>query len=90
MATVSAPLPSGKPLSTDAITMSHAYLSRELRRLTRAATFVAVLTSPTVYWWLHYHYHWSVGKSLFVTLALIIVFRGVLEILVRRVGRNRN
>ena len=83
MATVTAPVPG--PVGTAAITESHAYLSRELRRLTRAATIVAVLTSPSVFWWLHHHDGWGVAKALLATLALIICFRGLVELLVRRV-----
>ncbi len=83
MATVTAPLPA--PAGTETITSSHAYLSRELRRLTRAATIVAVITSPSVYFWLHHHDRWGMGKALFATVALIICFRGFVEILVRRV-----
>ena len=43
MATVTAPLQS----TGQALTDSHAVLSKELRRLTRVATFVAILTSPS-------------------------------------------
>src|SRR5579871_5407751 len=83
MATATAPLPGAS--GTEVIAQSHALLSRELRRLTRAATVVALLTSPAVYWWFRHHDGWSFGKSLFVTIVLIVGFRGVVEILVRRV-----
>ncbi len=79
MATVSAPLP-GSPLLTE----GHLSLSRELRRLTRVATVVAVISIPSVFWWLHHHDRWSTGKALFVTLLSILVCRGFLEILIRR------
>ncbi len=45
MATATAPLPG--TAGTEIITQSHALLSRELRRLTRAATIVALMTSPS-------------------------------------------
>ena len=60
-------------------------LSRELRRLTRAATFVALMTSPFVFYWFHHHDGWSAAKSLLVTFIAIVVFRGLVDILVRRV-----
>ncbi len=81
MATVTAPVPA----PTQGLTESHALLSRELRRLTRAATFVAIMTSPVVFFWFHHHDGWSVTKSVFVTFALVVVFRGIVDVLVRRV-----
>ena len=81
MATTSAPVPS----STEILTESHAVLSRELRRLTRAATVVALLTSPFLFYWFYHHEGWTFGKSLLVTAIAIIVFRGLVDILVRRV-----
>ena len=81
MATVTAPLPTG----TDVLTESHALLSRELRRLTRAATFVAIMTSPAAFYWFHHHDGWSLGKSVLVTFVLVVAFRGLVDVLVRRV-----
>jgi ATP-dependent Zn protease len=91
MATVDTPIarPSGlapDPSSiTAGLTESHQRLSNELRRLTRVATFVAILTSPSVYYWFHHHNGWSVGKSLLLTFLAVAVFRGFTDILVRRV-----
>ncbi|HEY2218065.1 MAG TPA: AAA family ATPase [Gaiellaceae bacterium] len=89
MASVPAPLPQPQtgpvPKATDALTESQAILSRELRRLTRFATLVAILTSPSVYYWFHHHNGWSVGKSLIVTILVVIIFRGLVDLLVRRV-----
>src|SRR5689334_7498016 len=89
MASVPAPLPQPQtgpvPKATDALTESQAILSRELRRLTRFATLVAILTSPSVYYWFHHHNGWSVGKSLIVTILVVVIFRGLVDILVRRV-----
>jgi ATP-dependent Zn protease len=81
MATVSAPLQT----TGQALTESHAILSKELRRLTRAATFVAIMTSPVAFYWFHHHNGWSIGKSLLVTFLVIVGFRGLVDILVRRV-----
>src|SRR3954469_16249878 len=89
-ATVDTPLPgpSGigpSPTSiTASLTESHQQLTRELRRLTRVATLVAILTSPSVYYWFHHHNGWSVGKSLIVTVLVVLTFRGRVDLLVRR------
>ena len=89
MASVPAPLPqpssSPVPGRADALTESHAILSKELRRLTRFATLVAILTSPSVYYWFHHHNGWSVGKALLVTFLVVVVFRGMVDLLVRKV-----
>ena len=81
MASVTAPLPT----TGSALTESHAALSRELRRLTRAATFVAIMTSPVAFYWFHHHDGWSLTKSFLVTFGCVIAFRGLTDVLVRRV-----
>jgi ATP-dependent Zn protease len=83
MATVDTPIVDHS-LSSQ-LTESHTQLNHELRRLTRVATFVAILTSPSVYYWFHHHNGWSVGKSLIVTFLAVAAFRGFTDILVRRV-----
>jgi ATP-dependent Zn protease len=59
-------------------------LSRQWRRLTRIATVVAILTSPSVFFWYHRHNGWSTLWSLVATLATVIAFRGFVDIVVRR------
>jgi cell division protease FtsH len=59
-------------------------LAREWRRLGRAATFVAVLTSPAVFAYLHVREGWSVGGSLLVTLLAIAAFRGLIDLVAHR------
>jgi ATP-dependent Zn protease len=81
MASVPAPVPT----SNQVLTESHAVLSKELRRLTRAATFVALMTAPFAFIYFHHHDGWSIGKSLFVTFLCIVGFRGLTDVLVRRV-----
>jgi cell division protease FtsH len=71
--------------SPGSLTESHTILSKELRRLTRVATLAALLTSPTVYYWFHHHNGWAVWKSIVATAAVVIVFRGLVDILVRSV-----
>ncbi len=89
MASVPAPLPQPTtlpvPKATDALTESQAVLSHELRRMTRFATLVAILTSPSVFYWFHHHDGWSVGKSIFVTFLVVVIFRGLVDLLVRKV-----
>jgi ATP-dependent Zn protease len=59
-------------------------LQREWRRLTRAATFVAVLTSPAVFAWLYGVNDWPLGWSLLATFFLVIAFRGFIDVLAHR------
>ncbi len=62
--------------------------SRELhtqwRRLARAATAVAVLTSPVVFVWLHNAVGWSVLWSVIATILVVAAYRGLVEVLLRR------
>ena len=62
--------------------------SRELtdqwRALRRAATAVALLSSPALFLWLHKHEGWSVGWSLLATALAVFAFRGGLDLLFRR------
>ena len=61
---------------------------RELRRrwrgLTRAATLVAVLTAPAAFVWLYDHEGWSFGWAVAATVGLVILFRGLIDVLFRR------
>jgi ATP-dependent Zn protease len=63
-------------------------VSRELasgwRRLTRAATFVALLTSPALVAFFIRQDHWPLWKALVVTLLIVIGFRGLVDLLFRR------
>jgi ATP-dependent Zn protease len=59
-------------------------LAREWRRLSRAATFVALLTSPVLFSLLYYADGWSFIGSLVVTLLGVMVFRGLIDILAHR------
>ena len=78
MATESAPLVR--------LTSSHESeeLARGWRRLTRAATFVALLTSPAVFLWFYKQSGWSLGWSLLATFLLVIAFRGLVDVGLRR------
>jgi len=63
-------------------------VSRELasgwRRLTRAATFVALLTSPALVAFFMRQDHWPLWKALVVTLLIVVGFRGLVDLLFRR------
>jgi cell division protease FtsH len=59
-------------------------LQTEWRRLTRAATFVAVLTSPAVFAWLYGVNDWPLLWALVVTFVLVIAFRGFIDVLAHR------
>ena len=43
------------------------------------------MTSPAVFFWFHDHDGWGVFKSIAVTAALVVVFRGMTDLLVRRI-----
>jgi ATP-dependent Zn protease len=59
-------------------------LTDQWRVLTRAATFVALLTSPAAFTWFHNREGWSIWWSLAATVLLVVVFRGLVDIIVRR------
>jgi ATP-dependent Zn protease len=59
-------------------------LADQWRRLARAATFVAVLTSPAVFVWCREVQDWSVVVSLVVTFLAVIAFRGMVDLVFRR------
>jgi len=59
-------------------------LASQWRRLTRAATAVALLTAPAVVVWLNQTQGWSWFWSILAALALVVCFRGVIDILFHR------
>jgi ATP-dependent Zn protease len=59
-------------------------LATQWRQLTRAATVVALLTSPAAFVWLHSEQGLSVGWALLATFGLVIAFRGFVDVGVRR------
>ena len=69
-------LPTEQPPSTE--------LADQWRRLTRAATVVALLTSPALFIWFKQYNGWSTLWSLLATLGVVIVFRGFADLLFRR------
>src|ERR1700722_17232525 len=62
----------------------HQALALEWRRLTRAATFVALLTSPMVFVVLFYTHRWSFIAALLGTFVCVITFRGLIDVVAHR------
>lgn len=59
-------------------------LAREWRMLGRAATAVALLTSPALFILLHTTYDWSVPWAIVLTFAGVIIFRGGVDVLAHK------
>ncbi|MFL5932193.1 MAG: AAA family ATPase, partial [Gaiellaceae bacterium] len=59
-------------------------LASQWRRLIRAATFIAVLTSPIPFLFFYVQQDWPLGWALLATFGLIIAYRGLLDIVMRR------
>jgi cell division protease FtsH len=63
---------------------SSAELASQWRRLTRAATAVALITAPAVVVWLNQTEGWSWFWSIVAALGLVVCFRGVIDIVFHR------
>src|SRR5215216_7268533 len=59
-------------------------LAAQWRRLIRAATFIAVLTSPIPFLFFYFQQDWPLGWAIVVTFLLIIAYRGLLDVVLRR------
>jgi ATP-dependent Zn protease len=59
-------------------------LAHEWRRLTRAATAVAIFTAPAFFLVLFRTNGWSLGASLIVTFLAVIGFRGLVDVLAHK------
>jgi ATP-dependent Zn protease len=59
-------------------------LADQWRRLRRAATAVAVLTSPAAFVWFHERTGLSVGWSIAAAVGVVIGFRATLDLVLRR------
>ena len=71
--------PTLRPMSQQASSLAH-----EWRRLGRAATVVAVLTSPALFFVFYVGNGWSVLVSLIVTFVAIIAFRGLVDVIAHK------
>jgi cell division protease FtsH len=59
-------------------------LASQWRRLIRAATLIAVLTSPLPFLFLYVQRDWPLGWAIVVTFLAVIAYRGLLDIVLRR------
>ena len=59
-------------------------LAMEWRRLRRAATIVGLFTAPAFFIWLYSGLHWSLPVALIVTAFGVAAFRGLIDVVVRR------
>jgi ATP-dependent Zn protease len=68
------------------ITTGHASveLAGQWRRLTRAATTVAIITSPVPFVWFMHHNGWAWYWALLATVLIIAGFRGFVDLVFRR------
>src|SRR5438270_8066698 len=71
--------PSRGPINEDA-----SALALEWRRLTRAATAVALITAPAFFLVLYDTNHLSLVWSLIVTVLGVLGFRGLVEVVARK------
>jgi ATP-dependent Zn protease len=62
-----------------------AVLAREWRRLTRAATIVALLTAPAFFLVLYESNHLSLVASILITLVAVLLFRALVEVIARKI-----
>jgi ATP-dependent Zn protease len=60
-------------------------LADQWRRLRRAATLVALISSPAVFAWLNLVEGWGAGKAALATFFLVIASRGLLDLVFNRV-----
>jgi ATP-dependent Zn protease len=59
-------------------------LAHEWRRLGRAATLVAVLTSPALFLALHQRFEWPLFWAVVATILGVAAFRGLIDVLAHR------
>jgi ATP-dependent Zn protease len=86
MATATAPATTAEPTVTTLLRSSEesVALASQLRKLARVATFIAVLTSPAAYFWFRHNTHLSIGGSIAATVGVVIGFRGLVDLIIRR------
>src|SRR4029077_5603965 len=86
MATATAPGTTAEPTATTLLRSSEesVALASQLRKLARVATFIAILTSPAAYFWFRHNTHLSVGGAIAATAGVVIGFRGLVDLIVRR------
>jgi cell division protease FtsH len=73
-----------RPGMTGPINEHASALAGEWRRLGRAATFVACLTAPAFFLILYDSNHLGLVPSLIITIAAVVIFRGLVEVITRK------
>ena len=73
-----------RPGTSGSINEHASALAAEWKRLTRAATFVALLTAPAFFLILFNTNHLGLILSLVITFAAVVMFRGLVEVLARK------
>jgi cell division protease FtsH len=73
-----------EPLTQSRRTEAERALSDQWRRFARTATFVAVLTSPAVFVWLHSQQGWELRWAILGTFVVVVAFRGFIDVVFRR------
>ncbi len=86
MTAVPAPLPPEPvvPAPAAGLNKANLFLSRELRRIGRFATVVTVVASPSIFYFIHHRHHERTSKAVFLTAIACLVFRGAVELVIRR------
>jgi cell division protease FtsH len=72
------------PRMTGAINEHASALAHEWRRLTRAATAVALLTAPAFFVILYDSNHLGLIPALIITIIAVVMFRGLVEVVTRK------
>ncbi len=67
-----------------ASTDTHAALGNQWRVLRRAATVVALISSPAVFVWLHNRQGYTIWAAVLMTAGAVIVLRGATDLVFRR------
>src|SRR6266581_3080684 len=80
MATADVAAPRGLGVNEEATA-----LAAQLRKLTRVATFVALLTSPPLIIWLERDRNWPLWAAILGGIGAAIMFRGFVDVAVRRI-----
>jgi ATP-dependent Zn protease len=85
MATAELPeLPGARATLAPGASPESAELADQWRRLSRAATAVAIVTAPAAGLWFHTQYDWAWWTSLLAALGLVIAFRGMVDLVFHR------
>jgi ATP-dependent Zn protease len=72
------------------MSQQNASLANEWRRLSRAATVVAVLTSPAWFMVFHHTNGWPIWRSAIVTVFAVAAFRGLVDVIAHKLIPRAN